>query len=334
VHRTGNNLAEFNDRLIFPSIVTKPILHVYASRPMSIDIEVYIHKGRPWFAYPMPDDFSIDLSGGRDVGFLPKAPPSDLAAFDDGVRGTLADPREGYPWLHPRHRKQISGGRFGRVEIQHIGLRWQSVIVTPTLPPDAALPEVGDDPRFAWWSRLRDVKSDYVTSRGETERFLYYDGPTLSQAPATVKLVDAALEVAPVVDPMEKAIIARSTLNRASLYIQRDGAGIRGQRINLPIRERHSHPIAPDITGETGVRAALLQMITEKDFSGRALTEDEGNGLIDAWTPHLFKTPGRRLLLRMAREEYDRLCPIRITPVPTTLTRLGLVLYELDGAKK
>jgi hypothetical protein len=44
------------------------------------------------------------------------------------------------------------------------------------------------DPKFAWWTRLRDVESSWVSSRGESDRFLYYDGPTVRPAPLHVKL--------------------------------------------------------------------------------------------------------------------------------------------------
>jgi hypothetical protein len=36
----------------------------------------------------------------------------------------------------------------------------------------------------------------------------------------------------------------------------------------------------------------------------------------------------------MTRDEYDYLCPIDIKPPPTTLTRVGLILYESKSPAK
>ena len=45
------------------------------------------------------------------------------------------------------------------------------------------VPELANDPRFAWWNRLRKVNSSWLSNRGESERFLYYDGPTNLTSP-------------------------------------------------------------------------------------------------------------------------------------------------------
>src|SRR6185312_3904794 len=67
-------------------------------------------------------------------------------------------------------------------------LHWQSVIVCPERASWMHPPDVPADPRFAWWRRLRDVQSSWVSSRGEAERFLYYDGPTRAAVPVSVSL--------------------------------------------------------------------------------------------------------------------------------------------------
>ena len=59
VHRTGNTVASLSDRLNPIMIITKPIMHFTADRPLAADVEVLIAQGRPWFAYPRPDDFTM-----------------------------------------------------------------------------------------------------------------------------------------------------------------------------------------------------------------------------------------------------------------------------------
>ena len=36
--------------------ITKPILYFTTDRPLAVDMEVLHRAGRPWFAYPWPDD--------------------------------------------------------------------------------------------------------------------------------------------------------------------------------------------------------------------------------------------------------------------------------------
>ena len=43
--------------------------------------------------------------------------------------------------------------------------------------------EVGGDAKFDWWRRLRAVECSWVNNGDESERFLYYDGPTMLRCP-------------------------------------------------------------------------------------------------------------------------------------------------------
>ena len=84
-------------------IVTKPIVHFTADRPLAADVEVIIAQGRPWFAYPRPDDFTMlaipygSWGNGAD-------PDPVLAVFDKAHVPELQPTAEGYPWLAPPHR--------------------------------------------------------------------------------------------------------------------------------------------------------------------------------------------------------------------------------------
>lgn len=177
-------------------MVRKPIVELTADVPLAVDVQAQISEGRPWFAYPEPDDFAI----GNEVNYPPigwvdefSPPPSSCPAPDDFTAppiASLRDCREGYPWLVPHHRvRQSAGmGHGGPALIGDLGLRWQSAIVSPNRLPWMVIPAVPPDPRFAWWTRVRDVPSDWVTNRGETERFIYYDGPTRAAVPLAVSL--------------------------------------------------------------------------------------------------------------------------------------------------
>jgi len=66
VHRVGNDMNSITSgRTNAFIIVTKPIIHFLVDQSMVVDISVRISGGRPWFGYPMPDDFlslAISLS--------------------------------------------------------------------------------------------------------------------------------------------------------------------------------------------------------------------------------------------------------------------------------
>ena len=64
------------------------------------------------------------------------------------------------------------------------------------------------------------------------------------------------------------------------------------------------------------------------------LNDEEVKGLIDCWRPQFFETDGQRVLTIFGTEEYDRLCPITISPDPTEISRVGIVLSELGKRKE
>ena len=174
VHRTGNTLASLSDRLNPILIVTKPIVHFTADRPLAADVEVIIAQGRPWFAYPRPDDFTMlaipygSWGNGAD-------PDPVLAVFDKAHVPELQPTAEGYPWLAPPHRTHgpVAAGPGGvNNEIQHLGLRWQSLIISPNQRCWMTSPPIEDRQRYGWWERLRSVPSSWLGSQGESERFL------------------------------------------------------------------------------------------------------------------------------------------------------------------
>jgi hypothetical protein len=361
VHRTANYLFTFESYFLHPSFVTKPIMHLTSEQPLAADIEVRIRQGRPWFAYPKPDDFSLATSpsdgddpNGTEELNRPRGPSMTFpylgpAHFDNADIDPLDDVSEGYPWLHPMHRAyRSSTTHFGGPAIDGIyslGLRWQSLILTPAIPEAATLPTVPLDPKYQLWTDLRRVPSSYVTNRGETERFLYYDGPTRAPAPVRVTLSDAgnALSFLQVIAPDAPQPAQGYTDSRRNdfhplppqndlklpnydgIYIQVTDGVPAGQRINIDFAHP-AHVGAPlPIQGEAAVIAEVRQMLTTY-----GLTTAESDGLLAAWSGQFFHTDGRRFLLRMSPKDYSQLCPLQVRPAPTRLVRLGLILTEFD----
>jgi hypothetical protein len=352
VHPTGNPLARFGPYFLYPSIVKKPIVHLTSDVPLAVDVEAQISEGRPWFGYPLPDDFAI---GGEDV------PHDTIGSTRGGYGGplgnrhapdeftnpsipSLPDCREGYPWLVPHHRvRQSQGTGFGgRAIIANLGLRWQSLIVCPNRLPWMITPAVPPDPRFAWWTRLRDVPSDWVTNRGETERFLYYDGPTRAAVPLAVSLEATGRQLrfatpkpphfsyggSPHAEPQFQPLSVSAPAGlpeHEGLYIDVHAGQVRAQAMELTADGSIPLSLDPALTGQAAVSARLRQMLLRYGLTG-----PEADGLIAAWTPQFFRAEGRRFILRISPADYARQCPMQVRPTPTQVVRLGLVLTEFD----
>jgi hypothetical protein len=254
----------------------------------------------------------------------------------------LADCREGYPWLTPHHRQHQSDWQ-GTAAVFDLGVRWQSLIICPDRPVWMVPPVVPTESRFEWWSRLRDVPSSWVASRGEADRFLYYDGPTSALVPIKVALddVDDRLQFAENIDgptypqhrtderpwvpfiPLKANGPAHLPAHEG-LYIDVHAGSIRGRHVIVDPSEPVETDREPTLQGDAVIQRFREMLITY------GLTPAEAEGLVAAWTPQFFHTNGRRFVLRMSPQEYARLCPMQIRPMPTEVCRLGLVLSEFD----
>lgn len=351
VHRTGNPVSSFGSYFLYPSMVTKPIVHLTSDVPLAVDVEAQISEGRPWFGYPLPDDFAIGGenvpyrgiggAGGFSVPGTSTSQPAD--DFMAPAIPSLPDCREGYPWLVPHHRvRQSEGTTFGGPAlIANLGLRWQSAILCPDRLSWMVTPAVPPDPRFAWWTRLRDVPSDWVTNRGETERFLYYDGPTRAAVPLAVNLEGAGrlrfampkpphfgYGASPRSEPQFQPLSVSDPAGlptHEGLYVDVHSGHVHAQWMEIPSDGTILLTLDPALTGEAAVSARFRGMLLRYGLTG-----PEADGLIAAWAPQFFRAEGRRFVLRMSPAEYARQCPMQVRPTPTEVVRLGLVLTEFD----
>ncbi|WP_425399862.1 HEAT repeat domain-containing protein [Aeoliella sp.] len=342
VHRTGNTIDSLKVRVNQIMIVTKPIIHITANRPMVVDLEVQIQNGRPWFAYPRPDDFNVRVAtqyGPSRLTTVESDPPrSELDKLAPSESGTLDPVGERYPWLTPHHRTfgSVISGMGGVNIINSVGLRWQSVIVSPERLEWMQPPKVASE--HQWWSKLRDVECSWVSSVGESERFLYYDGPSFAKSPLDFALVAGNLVTveqdifstdetrAQHVSPSIPFIGSDDTgVPVQAMFIHVDGDIIEACVFDTKQMKSETTLTMPfDLKGDQPFET-LLNMLCE-----RGLSISEAEGLADCWREQFFATDGKRIVLFLSSEQYDQVCPIRVEPKPTQLVRVGLVLTELD----
>ena len=325
VHRTGNDLLSFMERLSIQTFVTKPVIHLSCDQPMAVDLNVSFYAGRPWFAYPRPNDFQVNVSYDwkKEAGTI--AVMKAVMKFDAQEIDKLDSPQEGYPWITPVHRQHNPG------HISGLGLRWQSVIVSPTKLPWMKLPKVDLDPKYAWWSELRDVPCSWVSNLNESERFLYYDGPTLAKSPIDIQYKSDKIKIVGqdiFAEPPPHSLFktkpqAIPTEQRVCFYIRVTKDGTSGGLLNLVDGSK------VDLTKLKLDNADELKQQMHTALQHAGLNRAESAGLLKCWTPAFFEQPGQRIVFLLHRGEYDLMCPLDVRPAPTETARVGLVLTEL-----
>src|SRR5688500_17301907 len=97
-------------------------------------------------------------------------------------------------------------------------------------------------------------------------------------------------------------------------------------------------PAGPQITPLTAENQAwvaqgdmrVFRRTLERALVGRGLTRAEARSLLDTWRDELFRSQTPRVVYLVPRATYDRMLPIRISPQPAELVRVGLVIEEVD----
>jgi hypothetical protein len=274
-----------------------------------------------------------------DPALLPAMPT--VATFDDPRLPPLPDAREGYPWLLPRHRVvpfyqyDSDGGSIGKsrltvspaprvADLAGIGLRWQSLIVSPTRLSWMTPPPVPPDPKFAWWQRLRQVDCAYVSSRGESDRFVYYDGPARGWPPVrgwVERGADGGGD-----EFVWEAVGPTPVGGRRDSILVNGGAGATMlSALELAGKTQHRLPLGAGGGGRAaGLSAADAEAWLTRTLVAHGLTPDEAAGLIDCWRTAFFEAPGRRLLTVASGVDYEAICPVAIRPPPTETARVAV----------
>lgn len=198
--------------------------------------------------------------------------------------------RGGEPWLlYP----QASEARANR-------LMWRGRVGAAGTPPPV-------DPDH-WWQNLRDVGAQgFATDRGGFERFLFYDG---------VARFDAPFRFSPSVGVPEPRV-APTPRAEGPLFVVSPRGLVEHDRRGGVWAEVHRG-------ASTEVRARLRPALL-----ARGLSAAESDALLDVWSDELVgagRAGGAHAVYFISRAAYDRMLPIRVTPRPDELVRVGLVI--------
>lgn len=199
----------------------------------------------------------------------------------------------GQPWLYyPDAQVSLPGRGPGR-------LSWNGRLV-----PNATAPLAAKAPAGHFWHDLRNAGGDlFLSDRGTAERFLFYDGPVRFIRPFTIIPEAGGARVMPLSSERKVWMVGPE--------------GFVESRFDAGNRQIERGDLA-------GLRIRL-----DQELRDRGLTPGEARSLLETWRDDLFRPTGRQAVYFMPRHLYDRMLPITITPTPTELVRVGLVIEEL-----
>lgn len=182
---------------------------------------------------------------------------------------------------------------------------------------------------FDWWEDLRDVECSWVSNLNESERFIYYDGPTLAKSPINFEL--SANQVLVTEQPIFNEAMSKAFERKADtpdpdvrhgFYVHVDENGVSGAHIELKDGQEFDLENI-ELSAGAAIQQSMFEQLLEAGLNGQ-----EANGLIKCWTPAFFESPGQRIVFLLHESEYDLMCPMNLRPAPTKLARAGLVLTE------
>jgi hypothetical protein len=179
--------------------------------------------------------------------------------------------------------------------------------------------------------------------RGESEKFLFYDGSTNVPPPIvaswtgsgrkTLRLSIRAWGEYPTNEWLpwiERPERERSPLSpiRYAFVIRKDpDAAPRGTvRCGL---SPEANPEVVDVE-ELGLQGDRLSEVFDNALRAEGLSPEEARSLLRTWESDFFQKPGIRLVTFLPRWLYDVAVPLSIYPAPTRVVRVALVLREIQ----
>jgi hypothetical protein len=207
---------------------------------------------------------------------------------------------------------KIGGSLEWNLGIKQVPTDWQPKMLAP---PDV--------PEKHWLSRIRKVKSDELFARFgpnnndvERERFIFYDGLFPQR-----RWLKIAVE--------KDRVSLTNSLSHAVFdvtIVDRRGAGIRIGRV-VKLESGATMKEVPFTEEDASRFSSEASESLVKQLVAAGLFEDESRSLVDLWKKQMFETPGLNVFYRLPQDQYDALMPLKVTPKPESLVRVGLIFH-------
>jgi hypothetical protein len=375
VHRSEVRADELQSRVGSRLEVLKPVVFFESPTRVSALFRVRFQNGRPWTFYPRVSDvtgpFSVldnwdrpalGLGVDQRLALEPpwlRSPPPEAAgggwelpaSYEWGVAeaDSLAVYHHWVPWLRPRSPRvwTVYSLRDDPM-LADIGLEWCGLRIGYPAALEAPLPAAADG---HWWSALRQAGGALAGARGESERFVFYDGALAFPGPAFPSWADASRQALRIAirsfdeypdAPAPSVLESRWWLTEAErerarergpipallVVEKRGGADARGAVLEslLPEDPPRLVPLSSLTEGRDALRERL-QAILEC----QGLREAEARSLLDTWDAEFFEADGLRLITVLPQWLYDALLPAEVFPLPERFVRVGVVTMRCDG---
>jgi len=201
--------------------------------------------------------------------------------------------------------------RKGAKPILKNGMLYWNVTLYPDKKFDSQMPKMDDHP---WWNIARDVDAATVkTSRGGTEKFLFYRGAGVFKP--TLK-VDT--------DKQGKFLLSNEPgADSKDIY-------------TIDVKEG-AQPVIhyyPAIGGDKEKNKVTIKTFDDAakhlqaQLERRGLFTKEAAGLVKIWKKQMFEKTGQRAMYMMSEADVDKMLPLNITPKPDKQVRVILVRFE------
>lgn len=244
----------------------------------------FVHRTPAAPDRPIPQITNSNVTVRKPVLFMRANRPIDDLRVDVRFVG-------GRPWLY-YPQGEARGNR-----LQFRGRLVQDPAAATREIRDARGPRGRRAPRRHWWRFLQAVGADtFISNTGDSERFIFYDGPVRFRAPITMRNDNL-----------------RSRRGERRVWVVANGEYVESVATPRELRETLRGPV-------NALRGRL-----EDELRRAGLTEAETASLLNTWTPEL-NNQERHVIYLLTRTEYDRMLPITITPEPTELVRVGMVI--------
>ena len=196
--------------------------------------------------------------------------------------------------------------------------------------PDLRKPRAGKTKSGTEWINvLREVKASKLAvenqqmpALAESTNFLYYDGLLKAKPTPLVERLgkDIRIRMNNSTRFHDLMVIERRSgvLLAASEWHDYQDSKRGGKRNELVIELKRTTP-----EELTRIKTEFLRRLERA-----GLNADESAALLAIWDQGLFQSEGMTIFYRMPQDEYNKMLPIRVTPRPDSVVRIGLVLHQ------
>ncbi len=288
-------------RLVWqPAAWNKPIIYFHTKQP-SLEVEVKVGFGE-----------------GVPVVWWPAAASPLDNGLNDG--GRMAGPQGPAP-TKPFHKLRWSG--------------WLGDVV-PVSQSDWVKVKDFELPRHAWIedARLAEVarftvsgshiqrSAPWITTRSETERFIYYDG--LVPAPDYLRCTAVTAAAVTVKNTAKFPIANLFLVDRRGDRPTKDWA-VACRTEPIPAGGERAIPLQAIRPAKDSEDLKKLAASVRQTLLATGLTPAETDSILKIWHADFFEADGLTAFWILPQAEYDRMLPLRVTPAPANRpTRVGI----------